>query len=295
MVLLSKQIAASALVALMAAGATAASGTATSQTTYGTVDPPPDGADPSPLRTPDTPAGAEPTPRRGDPDGSGRGTGSRSTEGSGRAVAGGHQDAPEPERTVLEASDVFQQMRQEPQMMTALTQARGVFIIPGYATAALLVGGAGGSGVMLEHRDGAWSPPVFYHIGTASLGLQAGVAVGPLVMLLMNDDAVQPFHEASNFSFDAAAGFTLVDWSALAEAAAGRGDVVIWSDMTGLVVDLSVAVSNINFDQQATSRYYRQRVTSPEEVLAGSVEDPREQPLQSEFAEFTQDGDGQSP
>jgi SH3 domain-containing YSC84-like protein 1 len=204
-----------------------------------------------------------------------------------RVVGGDHNDVPEPERTVRQALDVFQRMRQETGMMAALAQARGVFIIPGYATASLVVGGAGGSGIMLEQRDGRWSPPAFFHIGSASLGLQAGVAIGPLAMLLMNEDAVRPFHEISNFSMDAAAGFTVVDWSALAEASAGRGDVVIWSDMTGLVVDLSVAVSNVNYDEEATSRYYGQRLISPSDVLTGAVEDPHGARLQSEFAEFT--------
>jgi SH3 domain-containing YSC84-like protein 1 len=284
MELLNKLIAAgaaSALVLVMTVGTVAA------DTTYGTVDPPPEGADPAPHRTGDIPTGADPTPRRGDPEASGPGPAARSADGAHRVFGGDHDDVPEPERTVREALDVFQQMRQEPEMMNALAQARGVFIVPGYATASLVVGGAGGSGIMLEQRDGQWSAPAFFHIGSASLGLQAGVAIGPLAMLLMNDDAVRPFHDISNFSMDAAAGFTLVDWSGLAEATAGRGDVVIWSDMTGLVVDLSVAVSNVNYDEEATSRYYGQRVLSPSDVLTGAVEDPHGARLQTEFAEFT--------
>jgi SH3 domain-containing YSC84-like protein 1 len=271
----------STLVLLMAAGPAGAA-----DTTYGTVDPPPEGADPSPHRDSDVPTGADPTPRRGDPEASGPGPAARSAEG-GRTIGGEHDDVPEPERTVREAIDVLQRMREEPQMVNVLAQARGIFIIPSYTTAALVVGGAGGSGIMLEQRNGQWSPPAFFHIGSASLGLQAGVAVGPVAMLLMNEDAVQPFHDISNFSMDAAAGFTLVDWSALAEATAGRGDVVVWSDMTGLVLDLSVAVSNVNYDEEATSRYYRQRVLSPSDVLVGNLEDPHEGRLQSEFGEFT--------
>jgi len=274
----SKLTAAGALVLLMAGPVGTRASAGADETTYGTVDPPA-------HRTGDTPTAADPTPRRADPEASVPGPAARGADDA-QGTVGGEHDVPEPERTVREALAVFQQMRQEPQMRDALVQASGVFVIPGYATAALVVGGAGGSGIMLEQRDGQWSPPAFYHIGSASLGLQAGVAAGPLAMLLMNDDAVRPFHDLSNFSLDAAAGVTLVDWSALAEATAGRGDVVVWSDMTGLVVDLSVAVSTINFDEEATSRYYRQRVMSPSEVLAGEVEDPHGGRLQSEFAEF---------
>jgi SH3 domain-containing YSC84-like protein 1 len=257
------------------------------ETTYGTVDPPPEGADPSPHRTGDIPTGADPTPRRGDPEASGPGPAARSGEGAHRVFGSERDDLPEPERTVIAASDVLQQMRRDPDMQEALGNARGIFIVPGYATAALVVGGAGGSGVMLEHRDGQWSAPAFYSIGSASIGLQAGVAVGPIAMLLMNEDAVRPFREVSNFSLDAEAGLTVVDWSAVETATAGRGDVVVWSDMAGLVADLSVAVTNINYDEDHTSRYYRQQVVSPQRVLDGEVEDPHGAPLQSEFAEFT--------
>jgi SH3 domain-containing YSC84-like protein 1 len=227
----------------------------------------------------DAPAtGADAAPRHADPVDRGDG-------GAHRVF--GHEDLPGPDRTIREAKDVLAKMRQDPDMATALPRARGIFLVPGYATAALVIGGAGGSGVMLEHQNGSWSAPVFFNIGSASLGLQAGVAVGPMALLLMNEDAVLPFHDVSNFSLDAEAGLTVLNWSAVTEATAGRGDVVVWSDMTGLVGDLSVAVTNINFDEDRTSRYYRQRVVSPTDVLTGAVEDPHDETLQTEFAEFT--------
>jgi SH3 domain-containing YSC84-like protein 1 len=232
--------------------------------TYGSIDPPPTGADP--------------VPRQEDPH-------DRADDDTPRVFR--HDDLPEPDRTVQEARDVVAQMRQDPDMVAALSQARGVFLVPGYATAALVIGGAGGSGVMLEQQNGQWSAPVFFSIGSASFGLQAGVAVGPMAILLMNEDAVRPFHDISNFSLDAEAGLTVLNWSAVTEATAGRGDVVVWSDMTGLVGDLSIAVTNVTFDEERTSRYYRQRVLSPADVLTGAVQHPHGDTLQSEFAEFT--------
>jgi SH3 domain-containing YSC84-like protein 1 len=224
------------------------------------------------------PTGADPVPRRGDPE-------DRADEVTRPPI--GHDDLPEPERTIRDAREVLAQLRQEADMAPVLRQARGVFLVPSYATAALVVGGAGGSGVMLEHRNGQWSPPAFFSIGSASLGLQAGVAVGPLVLLLMNEEAVVPFHDVSNFSLDAEAGITVLNWSAVTEATAGRGDVLVWSDLTGLAGDLSIAVTNINFDEERTSRYYRHRVMSPQDVLTGAVADPHEAVLQTEFAELT--------
>ena len=196
------------------------------------------------------------------------------------------EPAPEPRQAVGEASNVFHQMRQDPDMLDELSRARGIFIIPNYAAAALIVGGAGGQGVMLAQQDGAWSDPLFFNIGSVSLGLQAGVAVGSIALLLMNEEAVSGFYDVSTFSLDAEAGLTIVDWSQIGEVTAGRGDVVLWSDMTGLLLDLSIAVTNINYDEEQTSRYYRQRVVSPQLILTGQVQDPHDDTLQSEFAEF---------
>ncbi|MFU8817705.1 MAG: lipid-binding SYLF domain-containing protein [Pseudomonadales bacterium] len=213
-------------------------------------------------------------------------TRSRGAETDQPVFGSDREPAPKPQRAPQEASNVLHQMRQDPELLGELSRSRGVFIIPDYAAAALIVGGAGGQGVMLEHRDGEWSSPVFFNIGRVSLGLQAGVAVGPIALLLMNEEAVRGFYDVSTFSLDAEAGLTVIDWSEAGEVTAGRGDVVLWTDMAGLLVDVSIAVTNINYDEEQTSRYYRQRVVSPQLVLTGRVRDPHDDTLQSEFAEF---------
>lgn len=56
-------------------------------------------------------------------------------------------------------------------------QARGVLIVPTLVKAGFIVGGSGGSGVLLvkDRASGKWSPPAFYAMGTAGIGLQIGV------------------------------------------------------------------------------------------------------------------------
>jgi lipid-binding SYLF domain-containing protein len=200
-------------------------------------------------------------------------------------VAKNEQDLSGPEEDVQESAEVLKQLKaDDPELAQKLSEAKGVFIIPDYATAALLVGGSGGEGVLLDRRDGQWGNPGFYDIGNIDIGAQAGGAAGAIVMLLMTDEAFENFTSETEFSLTAEAGLTLINWSA--QASAEDGDVLIWSDTEGLLAEASVGVGGISWDEEENREYYGQEVTA-EQVLAGDVQNPHEDVLQSEFAEFT--------
>ncbi len=55
-----------------------------------------------------------------------------------------------------------------------------------------------------------------------------------MAFILMSDDAVNAFKSGNKITLDADAGFTIVNWSADAEASWGKADVVTWSDTEGL-------------------------------------------------------------
>ena len=236
-----------------------------------------------------------------------------------------------PREDVQEAAKVVQQMKQDSRLSEALSKAKGIFIVPDYATASLIVGGSGGEGVLLGNtsagsttgtgvdatadagmtddvdttagdRDTSygvdtaepvaqsargWSAPVFYDIGSISVGAQAGAAGGSLAMLLMNDEAVASFHSENNFSLNAEAGLTVVNWSPEAEASWGKGDVVVWSDTEGLLGKASLAVEDIHWDEEETRQYYDDESATPRESLAGNVQNPHDTDLQSDLAELT--------
>ena len=206
----------------------------------------------------------------------------------------GEQDLSGPEEDVKESAEVLKQLKEDdPELAQKLSEAKGIFVIPDYATASLLVGGSGGEGVLLDRSQGEWGNPGFYDIGNIDIGAQAGGAAGSIVMLLMSDEAFQNFQSDTEFSLTAEAGLTLINWSAEASAAEDEGDVLVWSDTEGLLAEASVGVGGISWDEEENREYYGQEVTA-EEVLAGNVENPHEDVLQSEFAEFTTDESGMS-
>jgi lipid-binding SYLF domain-containing protein len=208
------------------------------------------------------------------------------------AMAGNEKDEQstelsEPQADVQEAAAVLDQMRTEAEDLGArLAEAKGVFVIPDYATAALLVGGSGGEGVLLQRRDGELTDPAFYDVGSVDIGAQAGASAGAIVLMLMNDEALSTFQQETNFALTSQAGLTIVNWSADTGASSEPGDVLVWSDTEGLMAEASVGVSGISWDEEENRQYYNSEVTA-EQVLAGDVENPHEESLRSEFAEFS--------
>lgn len=72
-----------------------------------------------------------------------------------------------------------------------IEQSRGVLIIPELVKGGFIVGGEGGSGVlMVRGSDDTWSSPAFYTLAAGSIGLQIGGQVSEVVFTLMNDGAV---------------------------------------------------------------------------------------------------------
>jgi lipid-binding SYLF domain-containing protein len=183
-------------------------------------------------------------------------------------------------RHVAEANDEVQRMLQEPRMRELLQQARGVFLVPRYGRAALGVGASGGTGVLLMKRaDGQWSDPAFYNIGGISAGAQVGAEAGAIALVLNNEKAVNRFMQKNQFSLNAGAGLTLVNWSKIAQGSLGDGDVVVWSGTKGLYGSLvSVGVSDIRYSEKLTGAYYRQDVAVAD-VLAGKYSNPHSQTL----------------
>lgn len=72
-----------------------------------------------------------------------------------------------------------------------LRQAKAVIVVPELIKAGFIVGGEGGSGVLLaRNAQGRWSAPAFYKLGSASVGLQIGAQVSEVVLVVMNNRAL---------------------------------------------------------------------------------------------------------
>lgn len=169
-------------------------------------------------------------------------------------------------------------MEADPALKALMQKAKGIFFVPDYGRAALIIGGQGGAGVLVVRHAGQWAGPGFYNFGGVSIGAQAGVSGGEIAMLLMDDKAVNSFAQGNKFSLNADAGLTVVDYSKRAHGEAGRGDVIVWSGTKGAFANLSISVTDVNYDENETHAYYGQAVT-PKQIVDGTAHSAKSEAL----------------
>jgi SH3 domain-containing YSC84-like protein 1 len=185
-----------------------------------------------------------------------------------------HNGAPQPghvrdaKQLLTAAVAEVNTMKKDPRLAKLLKKAKGVYLVPEFGRVGLVVGGRGGSGVMLAHKNGSWSNPAFFDFGAISLGAQAGASGGPVAFLLMSNKAVDHFRSGNVFSVNAGAGLSIVTYSANAQASAGKGDIIFWTNTSGAYIGATVSASDITWDHQNNNAYYGRKVNAAQ-VLNG--------------------------
>jgi len=72
-----------------------------------------------------------------------------------------------------------------------LPNAKAALIVPSLFRAGFVVGGEGGSGVLLSRSpENDWSYPAFMYVAAGSIGLQIGVQEAEVVLLIMTDNGL---------------------------------------------------------------------------------------------------------
>ena len=104
-------------------------------------------------------------------------------------------DMADAQEIVVRAADAVQDFRggrDQAAIDALLANAKGMMIYPSIVKAAFLVGGEGGTGVLLGRDEaGNWSGPAFFSFGAASYGLQLGVEESEVLMIIMNRETLE--------------------------------------------------------------------------------------------------------
>ncbi len=198
------------------------------------------------------------------------------------ATSYGNDEITDARQTLQNAANVVAKMKSDPDMARILQNAEGVFVVPHLWKGGFIIGGTGGEGVLLVKKDGQWANPVFYGVGSVTFGAQAGGAEGPVAFVLMTPKAVDSFTGRNNFSLNANAGLTIVNYSAKGQVTAGKGDVVTWSNQGGLYAGATVSGADISPDNSMNQAFYGRKV-DPKAILAGNVPSHVKNPLATEL------------
>jgi len=149
-----------------------------------------------------------------------------------------------------------------------MPQARAVMIMPAFAQAAFIIGGAGGRAVMLARNGGEWSCPAFYSLGSGSFGLQVGGRVQEILLIILTDKGMNALMN-DKFKFGAEAGLTFAREGAGVAGAtttAAGADIVSFSTAAGLFVGGALEGSFVEPDNDWNALYYGQGA-SPRAIL----------------------------
>jgi lipid-binding SYLF domain-containing protein len=162
----------------------------------------------------------------------------------------------------------------------AVGKARGILVFPSAVRAAFIVGGEGGSGVLLTRdAQGGWNGPGFYTLGGASFGFQAGAKVSEVVALVMTQRGIdQLMRSTVGLGGDVSVAVGPVGGGLGAGTAGISADILTYARSSGLFGGIALDGAVIKTRHDWDQAFYGREVT-PEQIARGEVRSPEAEPL----------------
>ena len=179
----------------------------------------------------------------------------------------------EAERKAKSAARVFEEVMEAPDHglnRGLLDKAEAVAVFPGMLKAGLVVGGRGGSGLISRRVAGGWSAPAYFKLAGASVGPQIGAAKTDLVLLFMNESALEGLLE-DKVELGGEAGGAVGPVGRAASASTNAtldAGILSYSRSKGLYVGLELKGAYINPDNNLNEAIYGLKAR---DLLTGST------------------------
>ena len=165
-----------------------------------------------------------------------------------------------------------------------LRRSRAVMVCPRIFRAGFIIGGEGGSCV-LAGRDGggSWSSPAFYSMGAGSIGLQAGIQDATVVIMIMNDRALQALLDSQfRLGADASVSFATLGAGIQGGTTTAAGaDIVAVAKSRGLFAGMTLQGSVMTYLSDYVRNYYGRDVSARQIVIGMEVHNPGSDPLRA--------------
>jgi len=168
-------------------------------------------------------------------------------------------------------------------LRSGLKSAKGVLIFPSIIKGGVIVGGSGGTGVLLVRGEGdRWSQPAFYTLGAVSVGLQIGGQAAEVVILANSQKAVDRLLTNSvklGGEVSVAAGP-----KGAGKASNLTADFVSYAKSKGAFLGASVEGSVLDVRDTLNHAYYGKVVTPADILVRGSVANKQADALRTAVA-----------
>jgi len=156
-----------------------------------------------------------------------------------------------------------------------LAKAECVMVVPSMVKGGFVIGGRHGRGTVTCRQNGKWSAPAFVTISGGSWGAQIGVEVVDLVLLFMNQNAVNALLK-NNFKIGAEA--SIAAGPVGRQAAAGtdatiQAEILCYSRTRGLFAGLELSGASVRRDDDSMKGFYGRDV-SIADAINGNVQAP---------------------
>src|SRR5271156_5698111 len=176
------------------------------------------------------------------------------------------------------AAQVFKEIMNTPDQgipSNLLESAKCIAIIPGDKKFAFVFGGSYGRGIATCRTEHGWSAPMFVAIDGGSVGYQIGGSSTDIVMLFMNDHALQSLlSDKFKLGADASVAAGPVGRDAAADTDLKlRAEILTYSRSHGIFAGVSLDGSVVRADKSGDHAMYGERITR-REILDGRVAVP---------------------
>lgn len=163
-------------------------------------------------------------------------------------------------------------------MRRLLARSYGVLIFPQVLKAGFIIGGSGGSGVLVGHdpSTGAWTAPAFFTMGSGSFGLQIGAEASQVVLLVMNPNALSAIiHNKVKLGADATVAVGPVGKGLGAGVTTAlHADIYTFARSKGLFGGISLSGSVVQGRTDMDQSYYGESLTAADIILERRVSAP---------------------
>ena len=174
-------------------------------------------------------------------------------------VAKSKQHAADEAREAAQKLDEFMSNPSTSIPRSLLKNAEAVAVFTNVKKAGFIVGGTKGDGVISRRTGNTWSPPVYYDMGGADIGLQVGGKQTDYIVVFMTPAALNDLLD-DEFELSAAAGVAAGPMGETAAVTTGKAsNVYIYSNSGGAFAGATVGGGSIKANNSINEAVYKMK------------------------------------